>query len=80
MMKLKTALALDWDVRAKIEQDGIETIDTKPYLNILIIGLFHLYLYAFTASVISRNFEALNYIFYNDLYDFSFNNFIRLFW
>ena len=80
MNRLKIALALDWDVRARIDQDGLETIDTKPYLNILVIGLFHLYFYAFTASVVSRNIDGLSYLFYNGLYDFSFKGFLRLFW
>lgn len=78
MRDLKTALALDWDVLARIEQDGLKDIDTDPFY--LYVFLFHLYLYSFTASVISKNHEALSYIFYNDLYDFSFSNFIRLFW
>jgi hypothetical protein len=80
MKNLMTALGLDWDVRARIDQDGLETIDTKPYLNILIVGLFHLYFYAFAASVVSRNLDGLSYRFYNGLYDFSFNGFLRLFW
>ena len=78
MMKLKTALALDWDVLARIEQDGIEDVDVDPFY--IYVFLFHLYLYSFAASVISRNHMALSYIFYNDLYEFSFSSFIRLFW
>jgi hypothetical protein len=78
MKRLKTALALDWDVLAKIEQEGIETIDTNPFY--LYVFLFHLYLYSFAASVISRNYAVMEYRFANGLYDCSFTNFLRLFW
>ena len=80
MMKLKTALALDWDVLAKIEQEGIETVDVWPYFHILFIGLLHFYLYAVAASVISRNYAVMEYRFANGLYDCSFRGFIQLFW
>ncbi len=78
MMKLKTALALDWDVLAKIEQNGIEEIDTDPFY--LYVFLFHLYLYSFAASVISRNYAVMEYRFANGLYDCSLKGFIQLFW
>ena len=78
MMKLKKALALDWDVLAKIEQEGIETVDTNPFY--LYVFLFHLYLYSFAASVISRNYTVMEYRFANGLYDCSLNGFFQLFW
>jgi hypothetical protein len=80
MKRLKTALALDWDVRAKIEQEGVETIDTWPYLHILFIGLLHFYLYVVVTSVVSRNFDVMEYRFANGLYSVSFEGFLRLFW
>lgn len=80
MKNLRIALALDWDVRAKIEEEGLETIDANPWVEILFLGLFHLYFYAFTASVVSRNLRGLSYRFYNGVYEFSFEGFLRLFW
>ena len=80
MKRLKIALALDWDVLARIDQDGIEIIDLKPCLEILIIGLFHFCIYTVAASIISKNYAVMEYRFANGLYDFSFNSFLRLFW
>jgi len=80
MTRLKIALALDWDVLAMIEQEGIETIDANPWVEILILGLSHFYLYVVAASVISRNFDVMEYRFANGLYEISFNGFLKLFW
>lgn len=81
MRDLKTALALDWDVLAKIEQEGMEEeVDINPYCDILPLFILHFFLYIVAAAKIAVNYEVLSYRFYNGLYDFSFIGFLRLFW
>lgn len=80
MKNLKTALALDWDVLARIEQDGIEEVDINSYVDVLPLFIFQVCLCIVAAAKIAMNYEVLSYRFYNGLYDFSLTGFIQLFY